>query len=181
MKFFTSTLLTLALSALASAADSAPHIYNISRPLTEISRVLDLGKGIKPPSSGLVPTRRGTNAAQRPQDGVMCMDPPYGYPNVRECNELCHVFLEQPTRKLTINPVSAINWMNGECEFGIANLDPCSPQTIEQGILSVWCLDLLAECVVEQLDGYYDLSGYRMAAALTVDDATPPYDMVGHC
>jgi hypothetical protein len=39
---------------------------------------------------------------------------------------------------------------------------------------------MLTDCAVHQLDGFYDLSGYKMAAALTVDDAAPRYEMIGH-
>ena len=68
-----------------------------------------------------------------------------------------------------------INWYNDDCEFGLANLNPCHPITLQRGIFVLWCQDMLAECVVRGLDGYYDLSSYHLATTLTADEAAPPY------
>ncbi|KAK4124060.1 hypothetical protein N657DRAFT_645679 [Parathielavia appendiculata] len=128
------------------------------------------------------PRAQRTNTKLLPRDGVACLDTPYGdAPSIGECQRLCEHFLGQHTHVVTLNPVHMITYWTGNAMFGLANLDPCNARSVQHGVLRLWCSDMLERCIANEMDGYYDAESYHMAAALTGDEAMPPYYFDDHC
>lgn len=156
---------------------ASSSVRNYTRPLSEVSRTLNLTNVVNPATLKAVkPDKNAESRSLEKRDGVDCLFPgPSGSAHTEDCNEICRHFLGNSAATVTIPPVDIVTWAFRTCQFGLANLDACRSKSVQLGRLTSLCQGMLAECVINGYDGYYDLSSDGMAAALTGDDAAPPY------
>ncbi|KAL2168855.1 hypothetical protein VTG60DRAFT_6757 [Thermothelomyces hinnuleus] len=166
-----------------SSAATASGVQNYTRHLSDVSRTLNLANvvHVEAASSAAVKRKVKDSSLEQQDDGIDCLLPGFsGSANIEDCNEICGHFLEHPLDVVTIQPLDIVTWAFRTCQFGLANLDACRSNSIQLGILASWCQGMMAECVLNGYDDYFDIPSDHMAAALTGDDAAPPYPS-GHC
>jgi hypothetical protein len=176
MALFISNLISIALLFCATVT-SASGVEVTTKHLSEASRTLNLSN-----VAYAVPPPVVERAAKKPyldkRDGVDCLFPEssLGAADVEDCNDLCAFFLENPQAWVSIPSLKLVKYHLGNCQLGLANLNPCSGVNVQYDSIVSWCQSMLGQCIINGYDGYYDLTtSYRMAAALTGDDAAPPY------
>lgn len=176
--FATLFIALLGASSATIASRITPEITVTIKPFSEVSRTLNLSNMVHASSSAAFepnPDRRLLLLQER--DGVDCLFPgPSGSANIEDCNDICSHFLNYPNDWVHVPPLDIITWRFRTCQFGLVNLDPCRSKSFQLGQLISICQGMMAECVMNGYDAYYDGSSDRFAAALTGDDAAPPYD-----
>ena len=107
----------------------------------------------------------------------VCLHPKGGHePIPEDCRDLCDIVhkLQGP---ISLKPFHQFNIHHKHCDFGVANLSPCSDLHIDPASkLGAYCNKMYFDCVVHHYDGYLRYKDPDAGLALTGLDAAPPYE-----
>ncbi|KAL2256525.1 hypothetical protein VTK26DRAFT_1535 [Humicola hyalothermophila] len=181
----------IAASALLSAAGAWPnvpgHTFDPNGGVQNYTKHIEFGPQTGVATAPPAPrpkadANKSTGQVEAQDSGIDCLFPGLsGSAHMEDCNVICSHFLSHPNDYVWVRPVDQVNWAYATCQFGLANLNPCREEAIQLGQLTGWCQGMMATCIINGYDAIYRHDGSPWMAALTGDDAAPPYPSPPAC